>query len=116
MTDPRSSNPRFDGAGRIVLVTKPLGACSAIEGRSRQGVCDLIGNVAEWLADDAARDEPLNAFAPENPAATRVTRGGHFEVFPDQVHPGLRTSHFAHERRPTVGFRVVRDYPLPRPR
>ena len=62
------------GAGR------PAAPCSRVEGRSEQGVCDLLGNVSEWVADwlQPYREGPL--VAPEGPlaGAVRVVRGGGF--------------------------------------
>jgi formylglycine-generating enzyme required for sulfatase activity len=76
-----------------------LSTCPAPGWRSAEGVCDLIGNVAEWLADTSA--------------AGRAVAGGHFATTTKQAGVSLqrRGPRFValDKTAPTIGFRCVRD-------
>jgi len=60
----------------------PDPVCSRMEGNSREGVCDLAGNVAEWVSDWYGESFystcTLNCDNPTGPedGTTRVVRGG----------------------------------------
>jgi formylglycine-generating enzyme required for sulfatase activity len=82
-------------------------------GRTAQGLDDMIGNVWEWTASEAAmyKGNTLTAMS----AADRgklVVRGGSYESKPDGDEPATATSRrwVAREfRSPVLGFRLVRD-------
>ena len=73
----RASDDRDKGCGRIA----PWEVCSKPPGHSEQGICDLIGNMSEWVEDDYHQDyegTPTDGSARiDHPrAAKRVIRGG----------------------------------------
>jgi formylglycine-generating enzyme required for sulfatase activity len=89
--------------------TAPVGSFPA--GRSRYGAEDMVGNVAEWVADwfapysvDVVRD-------PHGPAGgdERVIRGGAWnDAQPSRVRPTFRDHGDPGMRSHAVGFRCVR--------
>ena len=90
--------------------------CSRPSGLSTQGVCDLIGNVAEWTLDEyypsyqgAPKDHQPRC-AQENCASSqpliRVVRGGHFASQQSESHALARAK--SKTASPEIGFRVVK--------
>jgi formylglycine-generating enzyme required for sulfatase activity len=105
----RGSTRNRDGV--IIAGPQPVGSFSA--GASRDGIRDLAGNVAEWVADWYAPDHYLNdaALTDNDPGPSsgfeRVVRGGSWDdpaFYARAVHrsslPPLETSG-------SVGFRCV---------
>ena len=76
-----------DGCGRDD--TWPV--CSKPDGHSQQGVCDLSGNVWEWVAAEAG-----------------LARGGGAAQAPDDVSSAVRLRGDASRQDVYVGFRVAR--------
>jgi sulfatase modifying factor 1 len=84
------------------------------DGRTPDGIDDLAGNVAEWVAD--AVDEPAAARYPPasevNPVRTggayRVVRGGGFRSGAPMLRGAAREFRLASTREPYIGFRCVR--------
>ena len=72
--------------------------CSRAKGHTKQGVCDMVGNVSEWVAD-------VRYTAPRQ----RVCRGGAWEDTRHQQ-PGGRLMDFSGHHR-GLGFRVARSIP-----
>ena len=72
--------------------------CLLEAGRSPQGICDLVGNVAEWLAD-----------APG--AAEHVCIGGAYQTRPEDMPARLVPVSGALDGLSSVGIRVVRTPP-----
>ena len=105
MVDPQTV---IHGCG--LLSTAPV--CSKPAGSSAQGVCDLAGNVWEWVQDwyhPSYTQAPSDGSAWEHPAGTeRVRRGGCW----GNVEQGLRTRNRSKDMPDTstngVGFRCTK--------
>ncbi len=87
--------------------------CSRAPGTTVQGVCDLAGNVAEWVADRYAKDSYATSPAenPTGPAtgSERVVRGGnYFHPDPRTLRTFHRLKYAADARYPFVGFRCAK--------
>ena len=76
----------------------PRAVCSTPDGNTAQGVCDMAGNVSEWLADQAR-------------AKLRSMRGGSFDG--DARHFEVTRHHAARasNRAGILGLRVARSKP-----
>lgn len=88
--------------------------------KSRQpntwGLCDMSGNVAEWCSDWYEATYSIGGGIPTNPQGppsspfnARVIRGGSFLDGPNQVTVTYRNFLNPLQRRPEVGFRVVKQ-------
>ena len=94
----------------------PEPVCSRPNGSTAQGVCDLAGNVSEWVQD--CYEERL-VLTPEDgaPAPCRfagqghVIKGGSWDDLPLRLSVEWRANQGG--ANPKVGFRVVRDLPAP---
>jgi formylglycine-generating enzyme required for sulfatase activity len=94
--DPKKARLRAAGVKGPAPVGTYPGDCTP------DGVCDLIGNVSEWMADPWQPDDSENR---------RVIRGGSFGVAPTSQYakPESRTKVKADARDPELGFRCARD-------
>lgn len=99
---------RFDvGYGSTMPV------CSKPAGNTAQGLCDMAGNVCQWVQDtyqDSYNGAPLDGRAYEGyDGSVRVMRGGSFfnDEFRD-LRSGHRGSLDTGYRRSTLGFRLAR--------
>ena len=91
-----------------------LPVCSKPRGNSAQGVCDLSGNVWEWVSDWYG---PYPSSAQQNPkgpssGSYRVLRGGGW----NSANPSLLRARFRDRTPPAyrydgLGFRCARTYP-----
>ena len=98
---------RGDGCGR----RRPWPVCSRPP--SERGLCDLIGNVAEWTADCWHRDYrgapgDGRAWTDRCDGDRRVLRGGGFADDRQTAHPRERRSRAPDLTRVDVGFRCAR--------
>ena len=100
-----------DGDGFAELA--PVGSFAA--GRTPDGIDDLAGNAAEWIADtiedvSSARYPPTSEVNPKGAAvgALRVVRGGGYETAAPWLRSAARTFRLASARKPFLGFRCVR--------
>ena len=98
------------GAGCGRNMTWPV--CSKPDGNTAQGLCDMAGNVLEWLQD---RFHGSYAGAPEDgsawespPGADRVLRGGSWYYSGGNARATYRVSAPPGSRDATFGFRVAR--------
>jgi formylglycine-generating enzyme required for sulfatase activity len=102
-----------DGCGKRGAVD----VCSYQKGHSKQGICDLMGNVWEWVLDDfneteqgsANGDSPRCQVAGCGANVNKVIRGGSWDIDSMHLSDGVRDGFKAEDRRHTVGFRVVKS-------
>jgi formylglycine-generating enzyme required for sulfatase activity len=90
--------------------------CTHQAGHSTQGVCDLAGNVWEWLEDNwhnsyngAPNDG--SAWVDNAPGSVRVFRGGSWYLDARRVRAAYRAGRSAGYRVNGLGFRPARSNP-----
>lgn len=87
--------------------------CSRPAGNTLYGLCDMVGNVAEWVQDDwhaSYVDAPADgsAWLIEGWGGLKVLRGGAFK-YDDHLCAACRAYARSGAESDAVGFRVVRD-------
>ncbi|OQC42765.1 MAG: Serine/threonine-protein kinase pkn1 [Deltaproteobacteria bacterium ADurb.Bin058] len=89
--------------------------CSKPSGNTTHGLCDMAGNVYEWVQDwyhhgyDGA---PTDGSAWESPAGSyRVRRGGAWNFRAWYVHAADRRGSLPGARYSSIGFRLARSVP-----
>ncbi len=89
--------------------------CASEQGATAQGVCDMAGNVGEWVADtyhESYRRAPADGSAWESgDISARVCRGGSWRSEPDQLRITRRRSCTPALQEDNLGFRLARDMP-----
>jgi len=95
--------------------TEPV--CSAPRGSTSSGICDLAGNVWEWVADDWHVDyegAPADgtAWVDVPRGAARVIRGGSFRDGPRDARAAYRYRGVPGGRFDFLGFRLSRSLPF----
>lgn len=93
--------------------------CSKLKGNTTSGVCDLAGNLWEWVEDDFHKNYKG---APENGApwidfprgSERVIRGGSYSYDPLFTRVSRRRSLEPDVQYSDVGFRIARSLPSAR--
>lgn len=87
--------------------------CSKSAGNTAQGLCDMVGNVWQWVQDkyqSSYANTPLDGSASEGTGSYRVLRGGSFR---DRDAGSLRAAHRGGAdpayRYDSVGFRLARS-------
>jgi len=80
------------------------------------GLCDMHGNVYEWCQDhwhDNYKGAPTDgsAWLSENKDASRVLRGGSWNIYPVNCRSAYRDGSYPRETNNNVGFRVVCSSP-----
>ena len=100
----------------------PQAPCEAREGVSDLGICDLMGNVSEWVMDDfhpsfeGAPTDGSAWMAPTDygcgryscPKAAKIVRGSNFYATED-TSAGKRKHKFPHRTSSSIGFRLARS-------
>ncbi len=97
--------------------SSPTSVCQYSIGNSQQGLCDLIGNVWEWVLDEyqdsyhqhSAYEKPVcdDLLCENHPQALRVYRGGSFYSNANVINSKLRNKNHPDARSPNLGFRIV---------
>lgn len=89
------------------------------KGNSQLGLCDMAGNVIEWVWDWNADYLEYSLSDPTGPTSIqthRIFRGGGYIEFGDYVKCARRADQLAYNNSPYWGFRVARNNPAdPRP-
>ncbi|MBN2499068.1 MAG: formylglycine-generating enzyme family protein [Deltaproteobacteria bacterium] len=101
-----------DGCGRDA----PAPVCSLAAGHSPYGLCDMAGNVAEWVADryasDAYRRAPERNPAGPSSGRKRVLRGGSYDdARRRMLRCSARRAADPDDVSSTYGFRCARSAP-----
>lgn len=109
-------NDRAANHGRLALLPNapddgypelsPVGAFPV--GRTPEGVLDLAGNAAEWVAD-AYRERYGDRRPRAGAADQRVVRGGSYESAPPFLRGAARRGVARDTVSPTIGFRCARS-------
>ncbi len=92
--------------------------CSMQKGNTQQGLCDMMGNVWEWVRDEFHQqydNAPIDgsAWCSESNCsepAQRTFRGGAWDIDQNHLQDGKRDGMNQTERKHTVGFRVVKAH------
>jgi formylglycine-generating enzyme required for sulfatase activity len=92
----------LDGCGRNA--TWPV--CSKPLGNTAQGLCDMAGNVGEWVQSD-------RSVWKKSKNSVRVCRGGDWFSGPESILAVSRDMNDQHNRENSLGFRPARDIPPP---
>lgn len=96
------------GASPCALHPEPVGSRSP-DGDSVEGVSDLAGNVAEWVADRYGRYDPEASSDPRGPdgGRSRVVRGGSFRERAASIRTMSRWGVEPVRRSDALGFRCA---------
>ena len=117
---PRCKRAVFAGQrGRRCGHTGPQPVCSKAAGSSPQGICDLLGNVSEWLADSYGAgyaDAPTDGSAQTSSVAgQRSVRGGSWASAAKELGGTRRDSRWPGVSSHHVGIRLCRSVPRSTP-
>lgn len=92
--------------------------CSYPEGESSLGVCDLGGNVWEWVEDGYNpnyNNAPADGSAAEGVGASKVVRGGGWRAGPETLTSTYRLEMSPSVRFDHIGVRLVKSVSAPEP-
>ena len=100
----------LDGLGCGSNSTMPV--CSKPAGNTAHGLCDMVGNVWQWVQDkyqDSYKGAPVDGSAFEGAGSERVIRGGSFGTSDARtLRAAYRSSTGPVTRHDTVGFRLAK--------
>jgi formylglycine-generating enzyme required for sulfatase activity len=103
----------YDGSGPGCGRDSTWPVCSKPTGNTTHGLCDMAGNVWEWVQDwwhNSYDGAPTDGSAWESPAGSyRVNRGGSWYGYAGFVRAALRHSGVPRSRYGNVGFRLARS-------
>ncbi len=97
-----------DGCGR----ERTFPVCSKAPGSTPEGLCDMSGNVLEWVQDtyhERYADAPADGSAWIGDDEYRMCRGGSWYSEPRLTRASVRVHYEPSKRLGTLGFRVARD-------
>ena len=101
-----------DSAGKGCGMETPAPVCSRESGNSEQGLCDLAGNVWEWVQDDftaSYQGAPTDESARQDAGGARkVCRGGSWRAGPAEARATNRFSDIPNALGDHRGFRLAR--------
>ncbi len=102
-----------DGGGYGCGKGRTWPVCSKPAGNTKQGLCDMAGNVWEWVADwyGPYGEAPTNGSARTNAAQLRVLRGGGWRDSARYLRAAIRRWNSPGSRNNFLGFRVARSAP-----
>ncbi len=87
--------------------------CSKTAGNTDQGLCDMAGNVWQWMQDtyqDSYKGAPVDGSAFEGAGSNRVVRGGSFSyVGAGKLRTDRRASAYFGDPDSAFGFRLARS-------
>jgi len=93
--------------------TSTTPVCGLEEGNTSQGLCDMAGNVWEWVQDwyhDSYKDAPNDGSAWVSPLGThRVVRGGAYRLGAQFVRSAKRGISLPSTRDDDLGFRLAKS-------
>jgi formylglycine-generating enzyme required for sulfatase activity len=103
--DSGGSNNSGDGCGR----KQTMNVCSKPAGNTQQGLCDMAGNVWEWVEDvySGYDSAPSDGTARTTGGAKRVVRGGGWLYPAKNLRAALRDWDSPGYRRYSLGFRLA---------
>ena len=98
-----------DGCGK----NRTWPVCSKSAGHSAQGLCDMAGNVWEWVADWYGDYSPAASRNPTGPGSgsVRVCRGGGWFNPAAGLRAAYRNGNRPGDRGSGLGFRCLRSHP-----
>lgn len=91
---------------------RTMPVCSKLAGNTVHGLCDMIGNVGEWVQDyfhESYEGAPDDGSAWEDVSSTRVIRVTSYTSIPEFVRATTREGQPETTRHPTTGFRCARS-------
>ena len=94
---------------------KSAPVCSRESGRTEYRVCDLIGNLSEWVQDPwhgnyQSAPNDSRVWSSGSPVE-RVVRGGSYKDPGTAITATSRLPLLRRDRLPELGFRIARDLP-----
>ena len=96
----------------VFSTNSTMPVCSKPKGNTAQGLCDMSGNVWQWMQDkyqDSYKGAPIDGSAVEAAGSLRVVRGGSFNRGgASPLRADYRGNYVPGGRYGLVGFRLVR--------